>query len=80
MRGLAALTDLSLSHNALASAAFVPQLPSLTQLGLSHNQLSALPADLDGLTRLHSLGVAHNQLTALPDALFQARCTPLLPA
>ena len=66
MRGLASLTDLSLTHNELVSADFVPYLPSLTQVTLALALALALPLTLTSFTQL---GLSHNRLASLPTNL-----------
>ena len=72
VRGLASLTDLSLTHNELVSADFVPYLPSLTQvtlalaLALALTLALALPLTLTSFTQL---GLSHNRLASLPTNL-----------
>ena len=68
MRGLASLTDLSLTHNELVSADFVPYLPSLTQVSLALVLVLALALPLT-LTSSTQLGLSHNRLTSLPTNL-----------
>ena len=66
VRGLASLTDLSLTHNELVSADFVPYLPSLTQVTLALALALALPLTLTSFTQL---GLSHNRLASLPTNL-----------
>ena len=68
MRGLASLTDLSLTHNELVSADFVPYLPSLTQVSLALVLAPALALPLT-LTSSTQLGLSHNRLASLPTNL-----------
>ena len=68
MRGLASLTDLSLTHNELVSADFVPYLPSLTQVSLALVLALALALPLT-LTSSTQLGLSHNRLASLPTNL-----------
>ena len=74
MRGLASLTDLSLTHNELVSADFVPYLPSLTQVTLALALALALVLALAlalplALTLFTQLGLSHNRLASLPTNL-----------
>ena len=71
---LAALTELNLSDNQLASLPTQAlRLDKLLNLNLNNNQIESLPANINKLKELTSLNLANNRIASLPKAIGEMR-------
>ena len=69
----AAVSFADLSNRSLASVPRSVLLASLRSLDMSRNELTSLPLQLCGLSRLEHLDLRHNRLTSLPTGLGAAQ-------